>query len=307
MTGPLLFPASVDAQDNLALIGKIEEAYTVPGGRERVKPLAEKLIADGPASAQDIISALEGGTLSPASQTTLCYILGIIEVPEAAPRLISLLARKDISPAARIRLVRLLGEWDYPAAVPEMLRIAEDPEEDRNLRIVSIGIFGKRSDPAALTVLMNVARNKNSESFVRYKAVQMLENYPAREADQTLLQLLEKPDPGGELLIQRAIISLGNKKSGPAFAVLAQLAGDRSYSPIVRRRALLSLGKIDDRKALEVLEELSGDENLMVSSAARKARAFIAGVESGPDPSPPAGWQTGGGEKLFIGPEKKTE
>ena len=289
-----------------SLIFSMEKAYSKPALRGEAGDYVRDLISRGEEALPYIIRALKRGDLSAPTQSTLSYILGKIGDEKIAPDLIELLARKDIAKNARIRISKLLKKWEIRDAIPVMLDLIRDKEEDRNLRIVNIRTLGRWKAKTALVHLSKIARDEKEEPFVRYKAIQMLENFSQDEATDPLIYVLERPIKGRSFLAERAIIALGKKKDKRATDTLINLS-QKNVGPILKKRCILSLGEIGDPKAIPVLRKFLKEDNRMLRDYSAQVLEKITGkrIEIPEQTTFPAKEKSL--QKLLSGPMVKTE
>ena len=187
-----------------------------------------------------------------------------------------------------------------------MLDLVKDKEEDRNLRIVIIRTLGKWKAKTALVHLSKIARDEKEEPFVRYKAIQMLENFSQEQATDMLINVLERPIKGRSFLVERAIISLGNRKDKRAVRALISLAR-KDVGPILKKRCILSLGEIGDPEAIPLLRKfLKGDNRMLRDYSARVLEKITGEKVNVPLPTNLLE-ERNISQKLLSGPEMKTE
>ena len=217
-----------------------------------------------------------------------------------------LLSRKDIAKNARIRISKLLEKWESRDAIPVMIDLVRDKGEDRSLRIVIILTLGKWKEKTALVHLSKIALDEKEEPFVRYKAIQMLENFSQEQATDPLINVLERPIKGRSFLAERAIIALGKKKDKRAIDTLISLAR-KDVGPILKKRCILSLGEIGDPEAIPLLRKfLKGDNRMLRDYSARVLEKITGEKVNVPLPTN-LPEERNISQKLLSGPEMKTE
>ncbi len=264
-----------DEYPDLLIFG-MEETYSNPASQGEAGDYARDLISRGDEVLPFIINALKRGDLSAPTQSTLSYILGKIGDEKIAPDLMELLSRKDIAKNARIRISKLLEKWESRDAIPVMIDLVRDKGEDRSLRIVIILTLGKWKEKTALAYLSKIALDEKDEPFVRYKAIQMLENFSQEQATDMLINVLEMPIKGRSFLAERAIIALGNRKDKRAVRALISLAR-KDVGPILKKRCILSLGEIGDPEAIPLLRKFLKGDNRMLRDYSAQVLEKITG------------------------------